>query len=113
MRISRALVGPDQMNGHPQLHDFSADRPPGRPARGLLAQLGSASVRTMASQNVFTIEAAQLAGLQEVAAGAQGRIFAAPTVRLDDRWPALYKEFHPHVLDSLNAAALEQIVGLP
>ncbi len=67
----------------------------------------------MASPNVFTIDAAQLAGLQEMAAGAQGRIFAAPTVRLDDRWPALYKEFHPHLLSTLNAGALEQLVGLP
>lgn len=67
----------------------------------------------MASPNVFTIDAAQLAGLQEMAAGAQGRIYAAPTVRLDDRWPALYKEFHPHLLGALNAGALEQLVGLP
>src|SRR5689334_11535310 len=67
----------------------------------------------MASPNVFTIDVAQLAGLQEVAAGAQGRIYAAPSVRLDDRWPALYKEFHPHLLGALNVGALEQIIGLP
>jgi eukaryotic-like serine/threonine-protein kinase len=67
----------------------------------------------MASPNVFTIDAAQLAGLQEVAAGAQGRIYAAPSVRLDDRWPALYKEFHPHLLGALNVGALQQIIGLP
>src|SRR5690242_5436402 len=67
----------------------------------------------MASPNVFAIDATQLAGLQEVATGAQGRIFTAPSVRLDDRWPALYKEFHPHLQRSLDVGALERMIGLP
>jgi len=62
---------------------------------------------------VLVVDAGQLTGLNEVAAGSQGRIFTAPSVRLDDSWPALYKEFHPHLQSSLDVGALERMIGLP
>jgi eukaryotic-like serine/threonine-protein kinase len=66
----------------------------------------------MASANVFSVDVTQLGGLREVAGGATGRVFAAPAVRLDERWPALYKAFHPHVLPTLDVGALTRLIEL-
>jgi hypothetical protein len=66
----------------------------------------------MAPDQVFHIDATQLGALREVAAGSRGRIFAAPAVLINQRWPALYKEYAGHLRPNLDVAALQAMAGL-
>jgi eukaryotic-like serine/threonine-protein kinase len=66
----------------------------------------------MTSDQVPHIDATRLGPLREVGAGAQGRIFTAPAVLIDRRFPAVYKEYHPHLRALLDGLALAGLIGL-
>jgi len=66
----------------------------------------------MAPEQVLHVDAARLGALREVGRGSHGRILAAPAVRINRRWPALYMEYDLHQRAAIDINALESIVGL-
>ncbi|MCC3779371.1 hypothetical protein [Streptomyces sp. UNOB3_S3] len=53
----------------------------------------------------------ELGPLAELSQGGQGTVWKAPNVRVNRVWPAVFKEYHPHVLPDLDVTALETMVA--